>query len=285
MRTNLVEFMGRAFVPFVVMLAFALFQKLLPASRNGHRLSQEKLWELDDRFSPFRARIICGMIVIAIFLFFGVWKALIALNSFVASLDGPATIRLLPQTAIWWFFPLFGALSLCWELTLQICALFWDRQTADLFSDWTNQSSSFWGRAPGYDSRRVLRWLFLLVALPIGVFTTLALSLHVSLGPDTIRDYGYAFKPCTTYSLDQANRLTQIEGFRTRDGRVTRRAGIVVDFKDGRRWSSADWGNFEKTIDPTLVELLMSKTGLPLNFAITEAEIPSLRSQLSPEPH
>jgi len=70
--------------------------------------------------------------------------------------------------------------------------------------------------------------------------------------------------------------MTIIDGFRTRDGELTRRAGIVIDFADGRRWSSADVGDFNKRVEPAFEELLENKTRLDYNYAQTEADIPPL---------
>ena len=68
-------------------------------------------------------------------------------------------------------------------------------------------------------------------------------------------------------------RLTQIDGFRNRDGSLTRQPGFVLDFSDGGRWSSADIGE-RNEIDPVLGAFLVERTHLPLNRAQTEAEIP-----------
>jgi len=67
--------------------------------------------------------------------------------------------------------------------------------------------------------------------------------------------------------------MTQIDGYRDRNGNLDQRAGIVVEFKDGHRWSSAEWGDFRKSVDPALIELLKAKTGLQLEYATTEADI------------
>jgi len=220
-----------------------LFKKLFPAGHGNKDMSQMRIWELDDRFEHLRGRVIGGMLLIGVAFLFGSWLALKYTNLALATIGRPATFRFLPQTAIWWFFPGFGALSLCWELTLQVMALFMGRDTVNLFSDWTNQTTTFWGSASytGMDSRRVLRWLALLIALPIGLFTVLALNMHATISQNEIRDCGYAFKPCKVYSLADARRITAIEGFRNRYGKLNNRAGISIDFKDGRRRSSAEW--------------------------------------------
>ncbi len=278
MEITLVDSIRWAILPGVVVGAMVLFRKLFPAGKSMFKVGNLDSNELYDQFMPVRGRIIGAMILIAILFVFGTWLALTGFNRILAGIDTTASFILLPQTAIWWLFPLFGAVSLCWEITLQIWALFGDRDTVNLFSNWTNHSTAFWGVAsyPGMDSRKVLRWMTLLIALPIGVFTLMAVNMHATVGPNTIRDCGYAFKPCEVYPLADVRRMTQIEGFGTKDGKITRRARIVLDFKDGRRWSTADWGNFNDTVDPALADFFIQKTGLPLNSASTEEEIPSL---------
>lgn len=278
MDSNFSDIIRWAIVPAAVVGGMALARKFFPARKTTHAVVDLDSDELYDRFMPLRSRIIGAMILIGVLFFFGTWKALGELNHFLAGLDGATAFYLQPQSAIWWFFPLFGALVLSWEVTLQIWARFSGHETVNLFSDWSNHSSAFWGVAsyPGMDSRRVLRWMALLIALPIGVFTVLALNMHATIGPDAIRDYGYAFKPCAVYRLVDVSRMTQIEGFGTKDGKLTRRAGGVLDFKDERRWSSAEWGDFKEAIDPALAEFLIEKTGLRMNYATTEEDIPPL---------
>src|SRR6185312_12234598 len=190
--------------------------------------------------------------------------------------DGPAIFRQLPQSAIWWFFPGFGALALSYEITLQLWSLFGEREDAHLYSEWSNRKiAEQWGKYKSIDFRKALRWLSIAIVLPIGVLTILELNAHVSIEEGAIRDCGYAFAPCKVYPYAAARRITVIAGFRGRDGELTERAGVVLDFADGRRWSSADMGDFHKRVDSDLVNFLGKKTGLPINYAETAAEIPS----------
>lgn len=69
--------------------------------------------------------------------------------------------------------------------------------------------------------------------------------------------------------------ITVVQGFRNRDGQLIRRAGIVLDFNDGRHWYSADKGNFRKNVDPALVEFLHEETLLPINYTETNAGVPA----------
>lgn len=267
MSDQVIRFLSNALVPVIVSLAFVLARKYLAATSvepSEHAPPQE------DQAARFRStRWIVGfsMAVTGILFAFSAHALLVRLNRYLANADGPAHFRQWPQSAIWWFFPGFGAICLCWEIVLQLWSRFGNHQTAALYSDWTNQSA-------GFDSRRVLRWMALLIALPIGVLTALALSVHTSLRDSDIRECGYAFARCKTYPYDAATRMTMIEGFRTRDGKLSERAGIVIDFQDGRRWSSADMSEFGHMVDPSMTEFLQQKTHLTPNYAETAADIP-----------
>jgi hypothetical protein len=78
--------------------------------------------------------------------------------------------------------------------------------------------------------------------------------------------------------------MTLVEGFRDRDGRLRPRAGIVLDFADGRRWSSADMGDFRNSVDPALSTYLVERTGLPLEHAETASDIPKANARANQSP-
>jgi hypothetical protein len=179
---------------------------------------------------------------------------------------GPAQFRLFPQTAIWWFFPGFAALTVGYEIVLQLWSRFGEGGRAAQYNAWSNAKA-------GFDGRRLLLWMALIVAAPIGIFTLLELPVHVSMTDQAIIDHGYGLSKVKTYRYDAARRITVIDGFRGRDGTLTSRAGVVLDFSDGRRWSSANSGNFEKQVDPALLEFLVKKTQLSPEHAETVDDI------------
>jgi hypothetical protein len=270
-RDNFMGLLGRALVPFVVLVVFALARRYISAASIKSPTNQVSLDDLDARFRSTKWIVGLSMVVIGILFVVSVHAAFVWLNRLIATADGPADFQLWPQSAIWWFFPGFGALTLCWEITLQLWSHFGNRDDANLYAYWSNQRT-------GFDATRLLRWFALLIALPIGVLTALALPMHTVFRQSDIRDCGYAFAACKVYRYADARRMTTIGGFRDRDGKLIERAGIVIDFNDGRRWSSADVGDFSKTVDPGFADLLTRKTKLPLNHAETEADIPQLIS-------
>jgi hypothetical protein len=267
---GVIQFAAKAIVLLAVAFCFALARKYL---KTSNRLSETQLSALDARFQQTKWVVGSSVVTVAVLFAWITHYLLASLNRYLASTDGPETLlRLWPQTAIWWFFPGFGAVALCWEITLQLWSAFGQSDTARSYRLWSD------GRA-GFDSTRILRWMALVVALPIGVFTVLALPMHTALRHQDIRACGYAWAGCKTFEYSKAVRMTLIDGFRDRDGKLHPRAGIVLDFVDGRRWSSADIGDFKNKVDPALSAYLIERTGLPLEQAETEMDIPKVNSK------
>lgn len=128
------------------------------------------------------------MIVVGLLFAWTVHAILVRTNEYLAAGDGPTNIHLWPQSAIWWFLPGIGALTLAWEITLQVWSLFGGRREADLFGYWTGLAVYLRGsRGPvDFDVRKALRWMALLFVLPIGILTALALSMHTTLRQNDI---------------------------------------------------------------------------------------------------
>ena len=255
----------KALVPLAVYSAFALARRYLPA-RSHPSDSEFSLDDLSARFATTQWLVNGGIILVGVTFAFSMHALLVSLNRYASTSQNPDGFRLWPQPAIWWFFPGFGALTISWELVLLLWSWFGNRRQAHLYESWSNRRARI-------DCTKVLRWMGLLIALPIGVFTTLAIPMHATLGASGITDCGYAFAGCRQYDYGDAKRMTQIDGFRNRDGTLTTRAGIVIDFKDGRRWSSAEWGDFSRSVDPHLSEFLKTKTALSIGHAATAEEI------------
>ena len=192
-----------------VAIVFALARKYAPPkvlSTAKENYSQE---ELNARFRTTQWIVGISGFAVGGLLAWILYAVAVWLNRYWASLDGPADYVIWPQSAIWWFLPLFTPLALAWEITLQIWSLLGHRAEANLYGYWSGNSARF-------NSRKVLRWMGLLVVVPIAVFTFLAVSIHTTLRPNDIRDCGYAFTTCKTYSYADARRM--IDGFRNRDG-------------------------------------------------------------------
>jgi len=257
--------LGKALVPFAVLTAFAVARRYLPARAYPITITPPQQ-DLSERFQKIAWVVGPAMVLVGIAFAWAAHAILVGLKRYSSIAHSRGGFRLWPQPAIWWFLPGFGAVTLAWEITLQLWSKFGNREEAALYNYWSCQRA-------GFDCTRLLRWMVVVIVFPIGILTALAISMHSTLGSDGIVDCGYAFSPCHTYRYADASHMTQIDGYRDRNGNLDQRAGIVVEFKDGRRWSSAEWGDFRKSVDPALIELLKAKTGLQLEYATTEADI------------
>jgi hypothetical protein len=239
---SIVEFLAKAAVPVAVALVFALVRRDMSAAKLKPPAEAYSRGDLDIRFNSVQWLVGAGTAQIGILFALGSYGFFLRMNRFLVSFDGPANFWIWPQSAIWWFFPGFGALALSWELVLQSWACFGKCDEANLYGYWSSEKI-------GFDSRKRLRWMAILIALPIGILTVLALPMHTALRQDDIKDCGYAFAQCKVYRYAAARRMTVVEGPRNHDGKFNRRPGIVIDFSDGRRWSSADESDFSKFVD------------------------------------
>ena len=255
-----------AVIAFLVPLVLSLARKYLPVPTRLQNEKQYSRDELNTRFGTTKWLVGSSMLLVGGIFAFATYEAFLRINHYLGTAGGKTQFFIAPQSAIWWFLPLFGALGLSSSITLEIWALLGHREDAQLYAYWSSLKS-------GFDGERVLRWMQVLLVLPIGILTILALSMHTSLTEDEIRDCGYAFTSCKVYRYADARRMTVIDGFRDRYGKLNYRASIVIDFSDGRRWSSAEMGDFTQHVDPALKEFLQNKIQLPFNYAPTENDI------------
>jgi hypothetical protein len=265
MSLDTADMIRRMIVPAAVVAVLGLLRRYLPARKTDPQAALDPNPILED-FSSTNWAVYTSMIVVGIAFAIFVHWALVTANRQFAEADGPATFRLLPSSAIWWFFPGFGALCLSWEITLFLWSRFEDRNRIARFIEWTH-------RRGGFDSTRALRWMALLIGMPIAVATILAIPLHSTLRDTDIVVGHYATLARQVFPYSQARRLMMVNGFRNRDGSISAKAEIIIEFKDGPRWHSADNRDFKSAVDPGLDEFLQRKTGIPLERAETEADL------------
>jgi hypothetical protein len=261
------DFLVRAAIPVAIGVVLALARKYMPVAPVSPAQGSTSMLELEARFGSIQTFVGLSMVLVGVAFVLVTYEAFVWANRYLAAADGPAEMRLWPQSAIWWFFPGFGALCFSWGITLRLWAWLGQSHVPALYNYWSSKKA-------GFDCAKLLRWFGLLIATPIAIFTVLAPPMRCSLRDADIHDCGYAFAGCQTYRYSDARRMTVIEGFRNRDGKLTRRAGVVIDFSDGRRWSSAEIGDFLPQPDSALLDLLSRKIKLPFNRVQAEGDIP-----------
>jgi hypothetical protein len=249
--------------PIVLSLIALVRRYLPPKSTDAIAYSLE---ELKGRFAATQWLVGVSMLLVGGTIAWGTYSILVESNRIFADLEGPSDFVLLPQRAIWWFLPGFAGVTFSWDITLGMWSLIGDKNEVAMYNYWTNATA-------GFDGTRALRFLAVVIVLPIAILTALAIPQHDVLRGEEIRTRGYGFSGTRTYRYSDARGMTIIEGFRQRDGTLVKRAGVVLDFSDGRRWSSAHIGDFKPGVDQEFVHFLEAKTGLVHEYADTESGI------------
>ena len=227
--------------------------------------------ERQDLYAVFADRqwIVNFLTVIVAGTFFVLTVGLLYdMNRRIAWSDLPQGFSIQPEFAIWLFFPFFGAMTLSFEITLRIWTLFSGKGLVNLYVEWAaDQPKSYRGGEVYYDSRRVFGWLASLTAVPIGVFTVLALPMHATIGPVAIRDCGYAFKPCKVLPYADIKSITYIA---PNDAvKPPGHAKLVLSFNSGAPWLSSEWGDQNHDVDSSIVHYLAAQA--PVSITGIEA--------------
>jgi len=241
------------------------------------RMSEDDREDLWASFSNRRHLFQFWNLVVGLLFSIGVYFSLVAINERLTGVAIPSEIKLFPSPFLWGFFPAFGGFCLAWDIRVFLWSIFGNSRTAKLYRIWARRSSG--GEQNVYAVSSFNRWFVRLIVLPTGLFTVLALNLHATIGSESIREFGYAFKPCEVFPYADVRRITYVARHKTSN--TTTGASLVLDFKDGRRWSTGDWGDDADDVDPAVVSLLRKKMAFPLDTANRIEEIPP-RTVLSP---
>jgi hypothetical protein len=235
-------------------------------------LTEDEREDLWASFSNRRHLFQFWNLIVGLLFSFSVYGVSTVINHRLAGVSVPSEIRLFPSPFLWIFFPAFGGFCLAWEIRVFLWSILGNSRTARLYRVWAKRNSG--GEQNVYAVSPFNSWFVRLVILPMGFFTVLALNMHAVLGPNAIRDYGYAFKPCSVYPYADVRRITYVA--RRESSKNTTGASLVLDFKDGRRWSSGNWGDEIDDVDPSVVNFLRQKIPIPLTKANRIEDIPSL---------
>lgn len=236
-------------IPVAIGLVFGLARRYLPA--RAKRVSAEDAIESAGLQVYVTVAILVSMAAIA----GGSFYFLKGLNYLWAQ-TGPKPERmLLPDYVDWMFFPIFGGICLGWELVFQIWARFINRRKAETYDAWSTEKV-------GFDSTRVLRWMALLIALPVTGIELMLVPVHDSFYADHIAIGRFGRIATENHAYSTVRYFETYQGIRGKGGRLSRQPTIVLKFDDGAEWSS--WTTREDMVpDRRMVEYLTGKIGRP----------------------
>jgi hypothetical protein len=168
------------------------------------------------------------------------------------------------------FFPGFAALLIPWPLTVWYLRRVGRWEEAESIQDASDSKA-------GMDSFHIMKWLSMGLVGPIALFTLLAIPIHLSISHAEVRVGRYASLRTERFSLSDARRITVVDGYRLRDGSIHPAKDIIIDFADGRRLRDNQVCEGGTNVPDDIMRLLIEKTGLAPEHALTADEIPPLR--------
>jgi hypothetical protein len=193
-------------------------------------------------------------------------------NHWWASLVSPAILTQYATPVIWCFFPLFAALSIPWPLTVWYLRRVGRWEEADSIEDASDSKG-------GMNSFQVMKWLGFGLVGPIALFTVLAIPIHLAISDSEVRVGHYASFQAERFPLNEAKRLTIVDGYRLKDGSFRPAKDVIIDFSDGRRLRGNQVGDGGTNIPNEVIQLLIAKTSLTAEHASTANDIPAFRAQ------
>lgn len=253
------EFLARAAVPAAVLAAFALFRRYMPPSRKRHK-------DLDDVVPADGAAVYGVMILIDIVFALVTYECQLQLNHVLATLSGSAAFYIFPEKAMWWFFPMLGALTLGWELTDRIWTAF---GAGDAFAAYAQNTYE----QAGFDSGRACLWLAAVVALPIGIAFLLATPIHTAIRSNGIDIAGFASLHEWHDSYSDLGRFVVVAGYLNDTGTFIANPKVFCLMKDGSKISFSANLDGGKQADQSLISYLQSHIPVPAEYVGTEAEL------------
>lgn len=219
----------------------------------------------------------CTVLTFLAFLF-GCHAVLLQLSRSLASAPA-ASITVLYQPAIWWGFPAIGGFTMAWEITLRIWSLAGHRTTANRYRELAKTFiGSYRGRAGAYNVQTFMRWSALLLALPAGVWSVLALNMHTTFEPAGLRECGYLFRPCALHAWSGLRQIDHVAGRIGSNGKYIPGPDVVLHFADGYKWDSSEWDPDPQTIG-AIEHFTTEKTGLPLGHLGIEYYLPESKGR------
>jgi hypothetical protein len=216
----------------------------------------------------------CTVLMFFVFAF-SIHYALASICGRLTNSDPDALLSVPYQPGIWWFFPCFGGFTMAWELTLQLWSLIGRRKTANQYRELAKTFlSSYRGQMAAFQTQTFMKWVAILLALPIGVFSALALNMHTNFESAGLRECGYAFHTCQLHAYSELTGVIHSDGVINSHGHYVKKPNVVLEFRSGYHWRSSTYELGDKATIQRIEELAIEKSGLQLESVPSEPAVP-----------
>jgi hypothetical protein len=257
------------------------FLHILPPPHPSGFTSEE-IEEWEAKFAGWQTTVNLCCFPTGILFLVSTYFLLLYTSHAIAASDGLSGFHLSSPRIAWWFFPVFGSISLCFEIVLRVWSVFLGSKVIDLYAEWDSRQPkrSRGGGIVYYDSRHVLRWTSLLITLPIGILSLLALPMHTTFAEDGLHVYNYGFSAPTVHPYADMRRVTMILGAYDKHGKFAAHPFCVIDFANRYRWDQNDWDHPSRELTEQTRAAIQAHTQLNFGTILVLEDLPPL----SPDP-
>jgi hypothetical protein len=260
--SDLIKFATPFFIVIGIRLLSNYFKKRYPAtvvaSQNAEMSKSSYI------FWPALGLVM--MFSVAGLVAFAIAYCVHAFNRLMSLSHGPSNFLLTPTWAWWFLYAMFGALSFSYFPSLQII-----RRTmgGKKFAAYMQRGS----RVSGYDGTRAMRFLALVIMVPYTAFFVPSLGCHTRFSESEIGIQRYAEITERKYSYSQVRSIALVQGYKLRSGEFQNDPRLVVDFEDGRRWTSREGFRDSEEPNKQLISFLEFRTGKHVQSATLENDL------------
>lgn len=249
-------------VPVVIAIAFRWFRRKFPFKQVSVK-SEQLLEPVPAWYTP--VSIVIWLVAIPV-VTFSIAATVRSLNALITSAQGPVEFQLAPTPAWWYLYGGMGGLS--FSLSLTALAMRW-LAGRDRYASWTFSHN----QQAGFDTDRVAHYFALVIMVPYTLAFLPSIGCHTRFSDDEIGIQTYADLKETRYSYHDVRSIAVVKGSLMRNGEFYKDPRIVIDFKDGRRWSSRDSFRDPEEINPDLAAFIALKTGMEYQYVDTAADL------------
>ncbi|HET9790862.1 MAG TPA: hypothetical protein VFR08_06140 [Candidatus Angelobacter sp.] len=250
-------------VPIAVAAAFYFFGRKFPVQAPGELTEEELATPLPGWWTFLSSML---TILIGVSLFLAVVNIARAVNAGWATRPGASTFLLTPSPWWWYLYGGFVALCTAWPIASSILPGFMDKKRWSLWLAQQNQKA-------GFDGSRAMRWLAYLILVPYTAFFVPSLACYTRFTESEVAIHGYSDRKEARYTYGDVTRIAVVRGGLDRDGKFYSSPRLLMDFRDGTRWTTRDGLRDPAPIDHDLQQFLVLHTGLQPAYVATTEEL------------
>jgi len=259
-----VDSIPRLMVPVAVAAAFYFFGQKFPAQTPTAVTREEMATPISGSWTFLSNALTVANGVV---LFLAVVNGARLINRIWGASHGPYAFLLTPSNVWWYLYGGFFGLCLGWPLATMILRKMMDRKTWEIWLAQQNQKA-------GFDCSKAMRWLAYLILVPYTALFLPSLGCHARFSTDEIGIQGYLDWNEARHAYSDVTRVALIDGWLDRSGVFNSDPRILIDFHDGKRWTTRDGFRDPEPVRKDLLDYLISHTGVGLTHVRIEQSLP-----------